>query len=235
MKYVAIIHLIFLIIFIITVKSEKRKNYIKILVFYYKMLKGIDILLLSLFLYSVKDLNSFVSLIPIGNISINLTLYTMIITAGINILENSLLNNKKVSIDASLSPRKLGNTFIKENIQLPSEPGEIVKIYVVLIIKGHVESLLESDISIALPKSATAQLDNNITRQDAFKFPLKDYVSKDGLSSIEITLTKESTPVTSETELEIKLINKSLIKELFVIEMTSEKCGMREKESGKYN
>lgn len=224
-----VVHIIFIIVFVRVAKVKERKKYVKLLSFFYKLLKGLDILLLSLLLYEMNDLSTVFPIIPINNVSINLTLYTLVITTVVNALEELLVNNKRVSIEASISPQKMGNTYIKDNIELPSIPGEWVTVFIILQIKGNIKSLSKSEILIKLPKTATAQVTKYFTSEDALKFPLNEFVSKDGLTSIEITLTKESVPVVSETDLEIELVTNSLIKEVFLIDISSEKCGMKEK------
>lgn len=208
-------------------KEDLRNKIIKTL---YQTFKAIVIFLTSMLLYSVFDVAKIISFMPMKNISLNISVYTLILALILSIIEIYMFSNS-VKVNIVLSSKKNSNQIVKEVIKVSGM--DPVKAYMIVTIEGEVEKLKGSKIEIQFPMSINAQIDTIVTdEKNKLIIDIYDLISTEGRTVITINLLKKMRSIDNEAFIEARLIKNNYFKNLFFINFNTNRVGLISNEKG---
>lgn len=166
------------------------------LIIIYEAVKSLIVILLSLCLFNKFDLGNFITFIPQENISINITIYGVLITFIISMFEIYFKSNR-IKVDAKVVSKKDKLLSCKIPIEVNDKSPQ--DIYIIINISGtNKKKLNNKGIVVKFPSSITIQpdsqeflmTDNNFSEYE-LHIDLLKIANVSGTTGIPISLLKE--------------------------------------------
>lgn len=150
-------------------------------------------LLISLCLFKFYDLSTIFSFIPKNNISINLSLYNIIVSSVLNIAK-SKYDNSKSEISIIIAESKNFHSDDNYTISLPDNTTKTI--YLVITCLKNLHAFKDKELSITFPKGITVYPEDytNIEKQleNILVFSISDELTTLGTKRIPLSITNSS-------------------------------------------
>ncbi|MPM63424.1 hypothetical protein SDC9_110304 [bioreactor metagenome] len=227
-KYILLISLFFLlsitIIFLVNKTVKKESIKVRVIKIVYQSSKALIVLLLSLLFYKFIDVADFIDILPKDNISLNITIHTLLLTSFISIIEIIIASNR-LKISVIISNENIIDQHVKKNIEVSG--NKHVPAFLFITVEGDLRKLKNREIEIQFPKSITAQIDVLLTDENnKLIINIDKMIHTEGRTLITIDLLKNSRFISNEAYITAKIIKESLINDIFLIDFSSNRIGL---------